>query len=752
MPSWAVILWTACALLMAFCAWKKRRGTWLAASVVVFIAGMVAQAGHTYDPTIETCAPRSLWQAQIRGASRIKPQQRGVQTLRVPVRLLAQSCDGRWRNRGYDVAVTLPFDAETVTRGDVLWMDLTVHPIEPQLNPGALQLSPRIRVHGYTIGQRASGLLAVIDGWRNDVNTTIWKHVPKRTAGLVAALAVGDTYGIDIDQRQRWSDAGVAHLLALSGLHTSLVAAIGLWLGRLICFLMPLWPRVATRLAAIFALLCIWGFVLWSGSTVSVLRAAWMTSAYMLAFLVGRTSTGWTAFGWSGCILLLLDPSAIDDISFLLSFAAVAAILILQPMDAKGFRGELRSLLVLSLSTGMATAPVLAATFGRISLISVMVNLFLIPTASFILTPLCLILGPLSGTWPWVVWVLDRSAWIFDRWVFWWASWPMAIMTVPKLHSAVCVLYLILLCLFWWLLKRAFYMRAVGLSVLMHCILLLGPGFFPPSELELIFPYIGQGDATVVRTPSGHTLVVDAGIGTHDRVLVDMLASLGVRSIDVAVVTHAHPDHFNGFAALLRRFPMRELWWPGGEIPSEFAAILDLAKSRGVVVRTPNHERGPFLYGDVGVRVLHPRSQEGGVYEELGANDNSLVLDLSYGKHHVLLTGDIEAMGEALLLEGEVPSIDLLKVPHHGSRTSSGEALLVRTKPSWAVLSAGVSNQFGHPHTEVVERYGAHGISLLETPTHGACRFLSDGANWHVWAVRPPENSTNILPWHDFRM
>jgi competence protein ComEC len=253
----------------------------------------------------------------------------------------------------------------------------------------------------------------------------------------------------------------------------------------------------------------------------------------------------------------------------------------------------------------------------------------------------------------------------------------------------------------------------------------LGLRLAPTGRLTLTFLAVGQGDAALVRWPDGRSWLVDAG--PEEREVLEWLRRAGLRSLDVVAATHPHPDHIGGLPAVLAEVPVAEFWVPRRAHPGEetFAALLDIASQRGVVVRDA---------GDPAVPALHPlpgwRSAPG------DANEDSLALWLAYGQHRFLLAGDVEARAEAALVT-RVGPVDLLKVPHHGSRTSSGAALLQALRPRLAVLSCGPGNTFGHPHPEVLARYA--GTRLLRTDVDGTVEVVSDGLTLRVRTWRPGE-------------
>ena len=258
-----------------------------------------------------------------------------------------------------------------------------------------------------------------------------------------------------------------------------------------------------------------------------------------------------------------------------------------------------------------------------------------------------------------------------------------------------------------------------------------GPGGGPPP-LHVHFLDVGQGDATLVRFPDGRSLLVDAGgrpgggfdIGA--RVVVPALWAVGVRSLDYLAITHADPDHIGGAAAVVDDLRPRELW-EGIPVPSSqpLADLRAVARDKGAAWRTVRAGDAVSI-GGVLVRVAHPPAADWERHRV--RNDDSLVLELRYGRVSVVLPGDVGAEVERGVATSIGPAaLRVVKAPHHGSRSSSSAAFVAALQPSLAVVSAGHENSFGHPHPEVVERYEASGAVVLRTGRDGSVTVCTDG-------------------------
>ncbi len=269
----------------------------------------------------------------------------------------------------------------------------------------------------------------------------------------------------------------------------------------------------------------------------------------------------------------------------------------------------------------------------------------------------------------------------------------------------------------------------------------------PLGSLEVTVLDVGQGDSIFAAFPDGHTMLIDgggepgstwtrglrSGPDVGEDVVAPYLWSRGLKRIDVVALTHAHHDHLDGLRAILNDFAVGELWIGADSDAPAFRELLDEAKARGVKV-VHHYASDHFQFGGVQGEVIWPPAPSGA---PLTANNDSLVIELQDGSTRFLLPGDIEAKAEnALVSDGESLAADFLKVPHHGSKSSSTEAFLEGVAPRFAVISVGEGNPFGHPNDSVVERYEQRGTRIFRTDQNGAVTALSDGRTVTVTAYR----------------
>ncbi|MDX9734035.1 MAG: DNA internalization-related competence protein ComEC/Rec2 [Thermoanaerobaculia bacterium] len=548
----------------------------------------------------------------------------------------------------------------------------------------------------------------------------------REAAALAGALVLGETDRLSPATVSAFRDGGVAHVLAISGLHVGLLA-----LG-LTAALGPFRPRPLTRDAIV--LLATVAFAAFTGGRAPVLRAALMIGLYLGARLLGRPTSPGQVFGLSALVLLAHDPSRLFDVGFLLTYAAVFGISALSPVFARPLRERLpvplADGLAATLGAELCVFPIQAAVFHVVPFVALVSNLLVVPVASVFLfaavlhLPL-LLAGPVVASLALAPLALLSDAMLgllrlLDS--------VGAVRVVPTPSFAVAALLALFLAAAGVLRRRGPRRAALGGAVALVFLVSARPSSAARrGEARLIALDVGQGDSFLVVTEKGRVLV-DGG-GTFDAAydfgrtrLLPRLAALGAVSFDAVVLSHPHPDHSRGLVALLRLVPVGRLYLPRGAPRNPFLDETLAAASGGRPPVEALAAGDRFRAAGVEFDVLHPGAES---YPRAPENNGSLVVGVRLGSRRVLLTGDVEERAEAdLVARGLDLAADVLKVPHHGSRTSTSAELLGAVRPRIALVSAGRRNRFGHPGREVIERLESSGTRVFRTDRHGDVELL----------------------------
>jgi competence protein ComEC len=609
-----------------------------------------------------------------------------------------------------------------VHRGDRALFLGKVHEPPGKLNPGGRDRRAALAVRGISLEGSAEVLRVVQRGpalyrWiderraRFTARALLVSGSPERGA-LIAALGVGDRTALPAEAEEELAASGLVHLLASSGLHLAVVVLLLRELGRRLWLRTPWASRVrASAVGALVALPFAAAEVLLLGAPWPAMRAGIGAGLALLAAGSARRRDGLTALFAAAAGCALLDPAGAHDLALQLSVAGIAGLLLLArplrellpvPFPAAGaarwqrFAEHLLGLGCSTAAAALCTAPLLAAAFHRVSLVSVAANaLGLMPGLAAIPVATALVVADALPLW----WLADllAGATLFASHFF--ASLPFATLRLAAPGVVACALWYAGVLL---VARRSFRAALAPWAILFALACAPAAAARLRETMTITFLAVGQGDCAVVQLPGGRNLLVDAGgdlrwpprVDPGVRDVLPALAELGISRLDLAVLTHPHPDHAGGLLSVIDRVPVGELWMTQEEDPIA-TAVRRRAALRGVPVRPPH----PLLLGGVRIEVLS-HFQAG-----RSINDNSIVLRLVHGSVAALLAGDVEALAESDLAQGPAElRAQLLKAPHHGSRTSSTDAFLRRVAPQFAVFSVGAGNSFGFPNPEVVAR------------------------------------------------
>ena len=629
-----------------------------------------------------------------------------------------------------------------------------LRPRFPFRRPGAVTLVVAVSVaagalHGAAgRDEPAAGEVPVASpaGWRQ----TVQEELSLRIAGafpeegaMVDALLLARRQGMDPAVREAFTRTGAAHLLAISGFHVGVLA------GWMVVVLRGL--RTSRRSAALAAAVLVWGYVALLGFPTSAVRAGLLLSGAALGRLRGRPVHALGAWGAALLAVALLSPASIGAAGTQLSFAGALGLLLWArpwgealearvrlPARLRHAGAVLASALAASLAAQVATLPLAVWHFQRVAVLGLPATLAVTPLVSMALPGALLSLLLRGAGIPgadllaqgvegllWASRTILSGMAAFDPgwmlgpasvlgatgagWITWRATAPPAIRRWRPGALAASVL----LAVAW-----APGLRTLGAS----------------DALRIHVLDVGQGDAVLLHEPGGRWILVDTGPGPGDRLLRE-LTRLGVRRLELLVLSHPDLDHIGGAEAVLSGLPVGAVL-DGGTVrgTGAFAGVAGAAEARGVpwrIVRAGQRLR----VGELSVRIHHPSGTEPA---DTPPNDLSVMFTVTWGDFDALFTGDASAEVERSILSDLSP-VELLKVGHHGSRTSTGSALLARTHPEWSVISVGRRNRFGHPAPEVLARLEGAGGRILRTDGMGRITLVvrRDGTV-RVETERPP--------------
>lgn len=404
----------------------------------------------------------------------------------------------------------------------------------------------------------------------------------------------------------------------------------------------------------------------------------------------------------------------------------------------------------------VALAVPMVVYFHRLSVTGLTANILIVPALTMTVP---IGFAAMFTGWHWLAqvarWLLDFSQAVAAWHIRWEPSFRIP--TPPLWLALACVCSLTLLA---FMIRRSHWTKWLAGAVAGVFLVLLVSHPFPPQlaahQLEMTTIDVGQGDSVLLVTPAGKTILVDAGgfpqfkgrpkprLDIGEDVVSPYLWSRSIRHLDVVVLTHAHEDHSGGIVSILENFRPKELWVGAMPDVPAWQVVRDKANALGVTILRKN--AGEQLnWGDALIQFLAPNAD----YEP-GAtvkNNDSLAFQIAFGERKFLLTGDIEKQVEArMAVDGVLQQIDVLKVPHHGSKTSSTQYFLEQTDPTIAMVSAGLENRFHHPHPDVVERFHQMGTAMLRTDQLGLVSVFTDGKRLRVESFHWQATRAPLLP------
>ncbi|HXC62622.1 MAG TPA: DNA internalization-related competence protein ComEC/Rec2, partial [Nitrospiria bacterium] len=673
------------------------------------------------------------------------------------------------------VRLSLDWPESGFLPGDLLRIEAKLRSPLGFKNPGGFDYAEYLRRDGIqavstishpervlNLGKAPGVMMRRIAIWREKIRVAIANSLAAHEAAILQAMIIGESGYLTNEIRDAFMASGTTHILSISGSHLGLVAFVVFLLVRRSLRLLPapiflrltIW-LTPSQIAACVTFFPVVFYALIAGGQSATVRSLIMILLYLLAVILQREDDLLNALAFAAILTLLWEPQAIMDISFQLSYGSVLAMGLFlrwweehkpEEVEMTSRARLIRSsvlMLLLTLTTTVWTAPLVAYHFHQVAWVGLFSNLIIIPMAGFLIVPLGLISSVLvlifNLDYLPLAWFNQHGLAIFDGLVQKFSRLPAAEFHLPAPSLVfIIVFYLLLFFLFWT--KKIQTPRFLGGSLALVFGLLMVWGLLPrlpDRTLRISYLDVGQGDSALIEFPENKAMVIDGGgaFGDFDLgriVVAPYLWDRRIHRIDYLVATHPQQDHLGGLSYLLKKFDIGNVWTNGTRrdtlLYQTFSQALD---QKGLKEREMFRNKEALEIGGCRVWILNPfqtADSEGGGYRSKADNNRSVVLRLEKGDDSFLFTGDIEASAERMLatMEGEVRS-RVLKVPHHGSRGALDDEFLGRVRPEIAIISVGAHNSYGHPAPEVLDAYQGLGAKLYRTDQEGAILISSDG-------------------------
>lgn len=588
---------------------------------------------------------------------------------------------------------------------------------------------------------------------RRMLESSFYKVLDEKTAGTIAAVCLGEKGGMDSEWKETFQEGGIAHILAISGLHITLIGT-GIYqiLRKIGCSIFTAVP---------FAGMLILFYAIMTGFSISAERAVFMFFIWLGAQMFGRKYDMLTALSGAAIVLLIKDSRVLMDAAFLLSFSAVLVLAVLIPAvnDTCKLHNAIMQHAVSGILVWAGTLPVILFFFYQTAPWSFFLNLIVVPLMSLIMIsgfgaaiagcvylPLGIFLRApvyyLLYFFEWLCQVekkLMRAVWIAGKP----QEWKICLFYV-MLGGCVLISRVLVKGNTHGKKGQCYKVRTLWLTVLGICIGLMCPG--TPDELRITCLDVGQGDGAVLQMPTGEVFLVDGGSTSERNVwkyqIEKALKYYGISEIEGVFLSHDDQDHVSGIEEYLDEYQktyggrnqegisLKRLYLPTTDSKEAFLHLKEKAVQAGIdIVFVSKGSRIESEKGNWSIQCLSPDT---GMLSG-DSNEDSMVLMVTYGTFQMLFTGDLEGSAEKrLALNGTALDADILKVGHHGSANGSSEELLQMVTPDISIISCGKDNRYGHPAEETVERLKKTGSRIFVTAEDGAVQVVSDGAGYSV--------------------
>jgi len=593
------------------------------------------------------------------------------------------------------------------------------------------------------INRHYNKILCAVFRSRKAIDDEISGLFQPQTAAFLRGQLLADRSSIDYNAIVEFTNSGVVHILAVSGLSV----------GFIVIIVMIMLSRFNIYLRSILTLLSLIIFLLLTDSRAPTVRAVIMSILFIVGILSNRSTNGFNSLAVSAFIILFFDPAQLFDAGFQISYSAVCSILVFHPVFQKTVQNlkikivwiNLILLFIgLSVCAQIGSLPFILYYFGKLSLVSLLANLLVIPLAGIIigLGIFTLILNyciPLLASYyaagidllNSLMFFIIKISGNFKYSFLWIRNFSLLDVLIFYLFLAVSVFIYMKFKSKWAIMFSFVFVIA---NIIVFCSL-DNKNLLPDNYLNVLMIDVGQGDAFLLKFPDGETALVDAGSASlnydnGERVILPLLNYLGINKIDYGFVSHVDLDHYGGFISLINNNKISRIYKPYLDTTfSKDVKLENFLKTKGMPVT--HYNRSILNLPANKIYILNNFDQS----VKLSTNNGSGVLKIVYCKNSILFTGDLEHQAEYHYLNdyGSFLKSDVLKVAHHGSKNGSSEEFIEAVQPKISFISDGIKNKFGHPAEIVLQRLNQVRSIIERTDKSGAVLLRSDGDN--IFAV-----------------
>ena len=627
--------------------------------------------------------------------------------------------------------------------GDSICYEASWYPVTPPTVPGAFDTQSWLKSQNYAAYGKFKHWKAFRDSWtfersflkfRNFLRERFAKYLDPAETGLLMGLLAGDKSSIPEALRSDFQRSGLVHVLAISGFHVVLLA------GMLMVFLKA--TGLPHKIVIIIAVALLTIYIPITGGSPAVRRAVMMFAIPQIGTLFGKPANTLNSLGVALLLIILPEPHVIWNPGFQLSFAATAGIIIGTPHNPTKYLPEsfaknrlwqkIQAFVIdptfVTLCATLATAPFLIHHFKTLSPFAWFGNIIVVPAISLgMQAGLFAQLSPIDficETFCYAARFFLRLASLLTRIL---SDSNVSSITVGPFSPAALIAFGFLI-----LLLPVCFKNYIARKYVFFCILCSAAIFAYNSYHQILYPSwtlttidVGQGDSHLVKTPSNRYFLIDAGdnrkVDSGKDIIVPFLHHTGVHKLDALIITHPDQDHFGGALSLLKMFPVKEIWASECSLKErkpDWQKVIQEARKRNIPIRDV-HRGILWKENYFEIRTIHPVKD---VCTE--ANEGSVTLRLKGLGHSAVLTGDLTVAGEKEILKTDIYlKSDVLKLGHHGSKTSSSVPFVTAVAPAHAIIPSGRRNRFRHPHKQVLNRLDTLHIPYINTANKGTITF-----------------------------